>query len=91
MHTLAKERLKVGLVQINNSFSGQNYLPYSVGLLQAYVQKHAADPDRYDFLLPVYKRMPVRRCGRRSWPMPTSSASAPTSGTSASRWKSPGG
>jgi len=26
--------LKVGLVQINNSFSGQNYLPYAVGLLQ---------------------------------------------------------
>src|SRR5439155_819011 len=36
--------LNVGLVQINNSFSGQNYLPYSVGLLQAYAQKHAAQP-----------------------------------------------
>ena len=32
-----KERrapVRVGLVQINNSFSGQNYLPYSVALLQ---------------------------------------------------------
>lgn len=49
----------VGLVQINNSFSGQNYLPYSVGLLQAYAQKHAADRGRFDFRLPLYRREPV--------------------------------
>jgi radical SAM superfamily enzyme YgiQ (UPF0313 family) len=53
--------LKVGLVQINNSFSGQNYLPYAVGLLQVYVQKHAKYPDRYTFLLPVYSRIPVQQ------------------------------
>jgi len=40
----------VGLVQINNSFSGQNYLPYSVALLQTYVQKMAGEPGRYAFL-----------------------------------------
>lgn len=50
----------VGLVQINNSFSGQNYLPYSVGLLQAYAQKHAARPGRYAFLPLIYKRLPVQ-------------------------------
>jgi len=42
----------VGLVQINNSFSGQNYLPYSVALLQTYVQKMSADAGRYVFLPP---------------------------------------
>jgi len=31
--------IKVALVQINNSFSGQNYLPYSIALLQTYVQR----------------------------------------------------
>lgn len=31
------------------------YLPYSVGLLQAYVQKHAPDAERYRFLLPIFK------------------------------------
>lgn len=31
--------LTVGLVQINNSFSDQNYFPLSAGLLQAYAQK----------------------------------------------------
>ena len=36
--------IKVGLVQINNCFSGQNYLPYSVALLQTYVRRHAKDP-----------------------------------------------
>jgi hypothetical protein len=49
----------VGLVQINNSFSGQNYLPYSVALLQTYVQKMSADPARYAFLPPLYKRVRI--------------------------------
>ncbi len=51
--------LTVGLAQINNSFSGQNYLPYAVGLLQAYVERHAERPERFRFLLPVYKRIRV--------------------------------
>jgi radical SAM superfamily enzyme YgiQ (UPF0313 family) len=49
----------VGLVQINNSFSGQNYLPYSVALLQTYVQKNARDPSRFRFLPPLYKRVRI--------------------------------
>jgi len=49
----------VGLVQINNSFSGQNYLPYSVALLQTYVQRMAGDPGRYRFLPPLYKRVRI--------------------------------
>lgn len=52
--------MKVGLVQINNSYSGQNYLPLSVGLLQAYCQRHLA-PGDCEFLLPVYSRIPVER------------------------------
>jgi radical SAM superfamily enzyme YgiQ (UPF0313 family) len=51
--------VRVGLVQINNSFSGHNYLPYSVGLLQAYVERHSSAPDRYEFLVPLYTRIPV--------------------------------
>ena len=51
--------LKIGLVQINNSFSGQNYLPYSIALLQTYVQKFASDPGRYEFLMPLYKRVRI--------------------------------
>src|SRR5689334_20919203 len=50
---------RVGLVQINNSFSGQCYLPYAVGLLQAHLQAHLAQPGRFTFLLPVYVRRPV--------------------------------
>jgi radical SAM superfamily enzyme YgiQ (UPF0313 family) len=53
--------IKVGLVQINNSFSNQNYLPYSVGLLQAYVQKYAKDPQRYEFGLPIYCRLSIAK------------------------------
>lgn len=52
-------RIKIGLVQINNSFSKQNYLPYSVGLLQSYTKQHASFPGRYEFLLPIYSRLAV--------------------------------
>jgi radical SAM superfamily enzyme YgiQ (UPF0313 family) len=55
----ARRPLAVGLVQINNSFSGQNYLPYSVALLQTYVQKMSPDPGRYRFLPPIYKRVRI--------------------------------
>ena len=51
--------IKIGLVQINNSFSGQNYLPYSIALLQTYVQKFAVAPERYEFLTPLYKRVRI--------------------------------
>ncbi len=53
------QKIKVGLAQINNSFSGQNYLPYSVGILQAYAEKNLKNPDGYEFLLPLYTRIPV--------------------------------
>ena len=53
------ETCRVGLVQINNSFSGQNYLPYAAGLLEAYVRKYARAPERFEFMLPLYKRQRV--------------------------------
>src|SRR3990172_7357013 len=49
----------IGLAQINNSFSGQNYLPYSTALLQTYAERFAPDPGRYRFLLPLYKRLRI--------------------------------
>lgn len=55
----ATDIVKVGLVQINNSFSGQNYLPYSIALLQTYVQKFSPNPGRYEFLTPLYKRVRI--------------------------------
>src|SRR5258706_4717479 len=50
----------VGLVQINNSFSGQNYLPYSVACLESYFRAHAPEPERFRFLPPLYRRAPIR-------------------------------
>ncbi len=50
------KKVNIGLVQINNSFSGQNYLPYSVGLLQVYTEKNAPNPERFNFLPAIYKR-----------------------------------
>ena len=48
--------MRVGCVQINAEFSGQCYLPYSAGILQAYARRHLPRPEQYDFLLPVFRR-----------------------------------
>ena len=53
-------KTKVGLVQINNSFDRQCYLPYTVGILQAYAQRHLPTVDRFEFLVPIFKRIPVK-------------------------------
>ncbi|HEX3683382.1 MAG TPA: radical SAM protein [Bryobacteraceae bacterium] len=35
------------------------YLPYSVGLLQAYAQRYAAEPGSFEFLLPIFRPTPL--------------------------------
>lgn len=53
--------IKVGLVQINNSFSGQSYLPYSIACLEGYVKEKAINPNRFQFIDHIYKREPVSK------------------------------
>jgi radical SAM superfamily enzyme YgiQ (UPF0313 family) len=50
---------RVGLVQINNSFADACYLPYAVGLLQAYFQHHSCRSGEFSFLTPIYRRIPL--------------------------------
>lgn len=50
-------RAVVGLVQISNSFADQSYLPYSVGILQAYCERYSTNANRYKFLIPIYRRL----------------------------------
>lgn len=51
--------ITIGLSQINNSFSGANYLPYATGLLQCYLETHHPAPSRLRFLEPLFRRIPV--------------------------------
>jgi len=51
--------IKIGPIQLNNSFSGQCYLPLSVGMLQAYAQKHLSYAEYYEFLLAIYDFAPI--------------------------------
>jgi len=53
-------KIKIGMVQINNSFSGQNYLPLSIGFLTSYAKKYAKNFNEFEFALPIYKRIPVK-------------------------------
>ena len=56
------KKINIGSVQINNGFSGQFYLPYSIGLLQAYVLHNSNDPKRYNFQTTIYKRWLLQEC-----------------------------
>jgi len=57
---MTNNKVKVGLVQINNSFANQNYLPYTVGMFQAYAEKNLKNKNKFEFLLPLYKRILVK-------------------------------
>lgn len=52
--------MRVGLVQINNAFSGQHYFPYTVGVLQSYAEANLPNRGHYEFLPPIFRRMPVQ-------------------------------
>ena len=52
-------KIKVGQMQLNNSFSEQSYFPTSVGMLQAYAQKHLTYADCFEFLLTIKDFMPI--------------------------------
>ena len=51
--------MKIGSVQINNSFSGQSYLPYATCMLQSYILAHHANPESLEFTLPIFSRVKV--------------------------------
>ena len=54
-------RTTIGFVQISNNYSNSCYFPYSVGLLQAYVEKHSKKSDSFEFLDHIFNRVPVDR------------------------------
>ena len=55
------KKIRVGLAQLNSSFSDQCYLPLSIGTLQAYAQEHLVYADDYEFLMPIYTFMPINQ------------------------------
>ena len=55
-----KRKIKIGMVQVNNSFSGQNYLPLSLGFLVSYAEFHCKNYNDFEFLNPIYKRVPIK-------------------------------
>ena len=53
-------KIKIGTIQVNNSFSGQNYLPLSLGFLVSYAEMHCKNFNDFEFLNPIYKRVPIK-------------------------------
>lgn len=59
------QKIKIGPVQLNTSFSGQYYFPQAIGMLQAYVQKKLTFADHYEFDLPIYRFMLIEEASER--------------------------
>lgn len=55
------KKVTVGLVQIGDRFGSQYYLPYSIGLLQCYAQKHLENSHEFIFLPPIYKKIKIKK------------------------------
>lgn len=53
---MTMKKIKIGLVEIGDSFGGQHYFPYSLGILRAYAEKKLASSGNYEFLPIIYKR-----------------------------------
>ena len=51
------KKIIIGSAQINNGFSGQFYLPYSIGILQAFVEHNSKRKEVYNFQSTIYKRL----------------------------------
>ena len=51
-----QNKSKVQLLQLNNNYGNQYYLPYTIGCLQAYDHKHENIRNNFDFLPFLYKR-----------------------------------
>jgi radical SAM superfamily enzyme YgiQ (UPF0313 family) len=55
------KKINIGLVEIGDSFGGQYYFPYSVGILRAYAEKKLASSIDCKFLPIIYKRGSTER------------------------------
>lgn len=53
---MVMKEIKIGLVEIGDSFGGQYYFPYSIGVLKAYAEKELAGQANCIFLPIIYKR-----------------------------------
>ena len=56
------KKIIVGSTQINNGFAGQYYLPYSIGILQAYFMHNSNRYNSFEFLPTIYKRELLQDC-----------------------------
>ncbi len=54
------QKIKIGSIQLNTSFSNQYYLPLATGMNQAYAKKHLRYSDYYEFTGTVF-RFPKNR------------------------------
>lgn len=61
----AMNKIKIQMVQFNNSYGNNVFIPYSVGVLQAFCQKDPVIRESYEFLPFLYRRGAVNEIVQR--------------------------
>ncbi|MEM7530717.1 MAG: radical SAM protein [Chloroflexota bacterium] len=51
-----KNKIRVQLVQLNSAYGNQVYIPYTVGMLQAYAEQYDDIQENFEFLPFIYRR-----------------------------------
>lgn len=51
--------MKIGIAQVNGSFSKQSYIPFSAAVLEANARSFASNASEFEFCLPLLKRQPI--------------------------------
>jgi radical SAM superfamily enzyme YgiQ (UPF0313 family) len=59
------EKIKIQMVQFNNSYGNNVFIPYSVSVLQAYCKKDPRIRDSYEFMPFLYRRGAVDEIAQR--------------------------
>lgn len=59
------EKLTVQMVQFNNAYGNNVFIPYSMGILKAFCQKDSLIRDSYEFLPFLYRREAVDKLARQ--------------------------
>ncbi|MEK6855114.1 MAG: cobalamin-dependent protein [Nanoarchaeota archaeon] len=57
-----EKKIKVGMTQVNNSFNRQSYIPLTLGYLYSHASEHAKNFEDFEFLSPIFKRIPLEEC-----------------------------
>ena len=62
------KKISIQLVQLNNRYGNQVYMPYSVGVLETFVKQKEIIRENYHFKEFIFLREDISNMVKKSWP-----------------------